>query len=159
MQQQFDPTAYLDMPIDVPLERRPPLPAVDYVGTITAVTATQWTSKDKTDEMGRPKSGIRFDLAIRIDIPLNVKESLGLKTDDMSLKDSIMIDMNAQGGISTEPGANSRLRAYREALGMNKPGEVFRPRDMEGRRLTVKVKHEEYNGNIQERVGAIAAFA
>lgn len=159
MQQQFDPTAFLDMPMDAPLERRPPLPAIDYIGTITAVAAEQWTSKDKTDEMGRPKQGIRFNVAIRVDIPLDIKESLGLKTDDMTLKDTILIDQNANGGISTEPGANSRLRAYREALDMNKPGEVFRPRDMESRRLTVRIKHEEYNGNIQERIGAIAKVA
>jgi hypothetical protein len=39
---------------------------------------------------------------------------------------------------------------------MNKAGETFRPRLMAGRMLLVRVKHEEYNGNIQERVGGVA---
>ncbi len=42
---------------------------------------------------------------------------------------------------------------------MNKPGVPFRARDMIGKMLTVRVKHEDYQGNIQERVGGVAKLA
>lgn len=152
----FDPQAFLEMPVDTPFEKRPPLPARDYTGTIKELSARQWTSKDKTNADGSPKSGIAYDLQIEVSIPGDVKESLGLKMDTLTLRDSIMLDLNDQGGLDSTPGRNNGLRAYREALGMNKVGEVFRARDMVGRLLTVRLKHEEYQGNIQERVGGVA---
>jgi len=33
---------------------------------------------------------------------------------------------------------------------------VFRAREMAGRPIRVRVKHEEYQGNIQERVDSVA---
>ncbi|HQR20778.1 MAG TPA: hypothetical protein PKV98_07920 [Burkholderiaceae bacterium] len=153
---QFDPQAFLELPVDVAFERRPPLPVKDYPAVIQDVTARQWQSKDKYNADGSPKTGIAYDVALQLQIPLDVKEELGLKTDTLVLKDSIMLDLNDQGGLATEPGANRQLRNYREALDMNKPGVAFRARDMIGRMLLVRIKHEEYQGNIQERPAGVS---
>lgn len=152
----FDPNAFLDLPIDTPFERRNPLPAKDYVSCIKEVTVRQWQSKDKYNDDGTLKSGIAYDILHSIQIPQDLRESLKYEKDSIDLKDSIMVDLNAQGGLDTSPGKNGAMRRYREALDMNKPGEVFRPRSMAGRMVLVRIKHEEYQGNIQERIDAVA---
>lgn len=159
----FDPNAYLDLPIDEEFTRRPLVPVSDYVATISDLQARQWTSKDKTDSQGRPKTGIAYDVSLELDIPLEVKEKVGLKPDFvLKLKDSIMVDLNDNGGLDTAAGANRQLRNYREALDMNKAGVTFRPREMIGRRLLVKVKHENYpegSDNWNEKPNGVARLA
>lgn len=157
--QQFDPNAFLDMPIDEAFEKRPPLPVQDYPAVIADLVPRQWTSQTKTNPDGTPKSGIAYDVSLKIQIPLDVREQLGIKNEELTLKDSIMLDMNPQGGLATEPGANRQLRNYREALDMNRPGVTFRPREMIGRMLLVKIKHEDYQGQPQERVASVAALS
>lgn len=156
MSLHFDPQAFLDLPVDTAFERRPPLPVKDYPAIIQDVAARQWQSKDKYNNDGSPKTGIAYDVTLSVQIPLDVKDQLGLKTDSLTLKDSIMLDLNDQGGLSTEPGANRQLRQYREALEMNKPGVTFRARDMVGRMVLLRIKHEEYQGNIQERPAGVS---
>ena len=155
----FDPAAFLDMPVDVPLERRPPLPARDYIAVIQEATPRQWTSKDKYDDQGNLKSGIAVDIVLCVQIPLDIKEAVGLKTDTLNMRDSLMIDRNAQGGIDTAQGSNRDLRKYRIALDMNKPGETFRFSQMLGKMLLVRIKHEVWNGDVQERIDTVAALA
>jgi len=157
--QNFDPIAFLDMPIDQPLERRPPLPARDYTAVIQSVSTRRWASKDKYDDTGNLKSGIAIDLELAIQIPQEIKEAVGIDKDSMVLKDSIMLDLNAQGGIDTSKGKNNALRRYREALDMNKAGETFKIAAMAGRLLLARVKHEEYpagSGNLLEKIDSVA---
>ena len=155
----FDPNAFLDMPVDQTFERRPPLPVKDYTAQISEVVARQWQSQNKYNADGTPKAGIAYDVSLVIQIPLDVKDQLGLKTDTLTLKDSIMLDLNDQGGLDSAPGANRQLRMYREALDMNKPGVTFRAREMVGRMLLVRIRHEEYplgSGNMQEKPAAVS---
>jgi len=154
--QTFDPTAFLDLPIDAPLERRAPIPAQDYLAVIQDIEARQWQSKNKTNPDGSFKTGIVYDVKLAVQIPPEVKASSNLNVDTLLMNDSIMLDLNDQGGIDTAPGRNRALRNYRESLDMNKPGEVFRAREMVGRLIRVRVKHEEYQGNLQERVDGVA---
>ena len=154
--QTFDPNAFLDLPIDAPLERRSPLPAQDYLAIIQDVNARQWQSQSKTTADGSPKTGIVYDVALAVQIPPGVKAASGLTMDTLQLRDSIMLDLHDKGGINTAPGFNRGLRTYREALDMNKPGEVFRARAMVGRLIRVRIKHEEYQGNLQERVDGVS---
>jgi hypothetical protein len=158
----FDPQAFLDLPIDEAFERRPPVPAMDYPAEINDVVSRPWQSKDKVDARGELKKGIAYDVSLSIQIPMDVKERLGLKPDFvLKTKDSIMLDLNELGGLDTTPGANRQLRNYREALDMNKPGVTFRARDMIGRMLLARIVHEIYpvgSDNVQERVGFVAAL-
>jgi hypothetical protein len=157
--QNFDPIAFLDMPIDQVLERRAPLPARDYVAVIQSINTRRWSSKDKYDDSGNLKAGIAIDVELAVQIPQEIKEAAGLDKDSMVLKDSIMLDLNAQGGIDTSKGKNNALRRYREALDMNKPGETFKIAAMAGRMLLARVTHEEYpagSGNLLEKIGTIS---
>lgn len=157
----FDASAFLDLPVDTPMVKRPPLPATDYIATVKQVDARQWTSKDKVDEAtGRLKSGIAYDVTLTLEVPEATRLALGLTNPTLELKDGIMLEMTPDGkGIDFAPGKNNQLRRYREALDMNKPGDVFRARDMAGKMLLVKIKHEEYpagSGDFFERVASPA---
>jgi hypothetical protein len=155
----FDPNAFLDLEITEAFERRPVLPVRDYPTLIQEVNPRQWQSKDKYNDAGQLKSGVAYDLTLVVQVPLDVKEQIGLKTDTLTLKDSVMVDLNANGGLDTSPGANRQLRNYREALDMNKPGVSFRPREMAGRMVLLRIKHEEYpvgSGNLQEKPASVA---
>ena len=155
----FDPNAFLDLEITEAFERRPALPVRDYPTLIQEVTARQWTSKDKYNDNGTLKSGVAYDLTFVVQVPLDIKEQIGLKTDTLTIKDSVMVDLNANGGLDTSPGANRQLRNYREALDMNKPGQAFRAREMAGRMVLLRIKHEEYpvgSGNLQEKPASVA---
>ena len=94
----FDPNAFLDLEITEAFERRPALPVRDYPTLIQEVTARQWTSKDKYNDNGTLKSGVAYDLTLVVQVPLDIKEQIGLKTDTLTIKDSVMVDLNANGG-------------------------------------------------------------
>ena len=147
----FDPMQFVDMEITAPLERRPPLPVQDYLAIIGEVTCVPWQSKTDTS-----KSGLRYVVPLNLQVPPDIKASLNLSTDTVKLTDSIMLDLTEQGTIDLAPGRNNGLRKYREALGMNKPGEPFSARRMQGQPILVKLEHEMYQGEVQERVGGVA---
>lgn len=148
---QFDPATFLDATITEPCVKRPPLPVGDYTGVIGEVTSRAWTGK--TDPT---KSGIALDVAITLEIPAEVQAELGLTMSTLSMKDSIMLDLTAAGGMDLSPGKNGRLRQYREAIDMNKAGDSFSPRAMTGQVITVKINHEIYMDEPKERIQGVA---
>ena len=149
----FDPAAFLDLPVDAPMEKRPPLPVGEYLATIMEVTAKPWQGKADPS-----KSGIKYDVKLTVEIPQDVQESLGLILPTLMMNDGIMLDLTAAGGLDTSPGKNRQLRNYRVALDMNKSGETFRASAMAGKMIRVRVTHEEYQGNIQERIAGVAGL-
>lgn len=147
----FNPDTFLDATIEAPTEKRPPLPAGDYTAVIGEVKSRAWQGKkDPT------KSGIAWDIPLTLEIPADVQTQLGLTQPTITLTDSIMLDLTEAGTIDNSPGKNRGLRNYREALDMNKAGDVFSARKMTGQAVRVKVKHELYEDQIMERVGGVA---
>lgn len=146
----FNPDTFLDATIEAPTEKRPPLPAGDYTAVIGDVKSRAWQGKkDPT------KSGIAWDIPLTLEIPADVQTQLGLQQPTITLTDSIMLDLTEAGTIDNSPGKNRGLRNYREALDMNKAGDVFSARKMTGQAVRVKVKHELYEDQIMERVGGV----
>lgn len=155
----FDPNAFLDQTTDQVSERRNPLPAIDFRATIKDVQSKTWQSKDKVDEAtGQLKSGLRLEVLLDLDLSPEIQAACSVTK--MTLTDGIMVDLNeSKTAIDYSKGKNNRLRQYREATGLNAPGQPFSPRMLVGRMVTVRVTHEEYNGAIQERAGAISKAA
>lgn len=152
MSQQFDPMTFLDAETDEASVKRPPIPVGDYPGVVKELKPTPWQSKDLS------KSGMKFEVMLTVDVPQSYRDEHGLDLTTISLRDSIMLDMTENGAIDYSVGKNAGLRRYREAVGMNKPGESFSPRKMEGRPVLVKVEHEIYNNEPVERVKGVAAI-
>lgn len=161
--QHFDPQAFMDLTVEETFERRPPIPATNlYPATISNLAPRQWTSKDKYNEDGTLKNGIAYDVELQVELPLDVQQACNLKSQIFTTRDSIMVDLNERGGLSTEPGANRQMRMYREAAGLNTPGQPFSPRQLIGKRVAVAFKHEEYpagSGELREVVKGVAKLA
>lgn len=142
----FDPLAFVNVETTEAATRRPPIQVGDYLATVGKPIASQWFKDEK--------SGIRLSIPLKIEIPPEQKDTL--RVDQIQLTDSVFIDTTDNGSMDWSPGKNGGLRRYREALDMNKPGEAFSPARMEGRMLRVKVNHDLYNGEIQERPAGVA---
>ncbi len=159
MNQQFDPNAFLEMPVDEALVKRPPIAAGDYVATIKEVTAETWQSKDKYDPAtGALKSGIKYNVVLTLSVPPDEAARVGLREPVMDMKDSIMLELD-NGKISTAPGKNGALRRYRDACDMNKPGVPFKAAAMAGQTIRVKISHREYpigSGDYFEQIDGVA---
>jgi hypothetical protein len=67
----------------------------------------------------------------------------------------VFIDLTDSNTIDNAPGRNRRQKEYRDALDLNKPGDVFNWRMVQGKPIKVKIDHELYENNIQERLGAL----
>lgn len=146
----FDPMIFLDTTLTEPTEKRDVLPAGDYTAVIGEVTSRTWQGKaDPT------KSGVAFDVPLTIDVPAELQAEKGLPP-TITLKDSIMLDLTPSGSIDQAKGKNRGLRIYRDALDMNKPGDTFSPRKMQGQVVTVKITHEIYQDAPVERVSGVA---
>jgi len=146
----FDPSAFLDATITEASTKRSPLPAGrDFVGIIGEVKARNWQGrKDPT------QSGVVMDVPVEIDLTAYPDVQIGVTK--VALTDGIMLDMTEAGTIDTSPGKNGKLRRYREALGMNKAGEPFSFRAMQGRTIKVKISHRTYEGDIFDQIDSVA---
>jgi hypothetical protein len=150
----FDTKNFLDQETDQPLVRRPPLPLQDYIGLIGEPVKRDWVSPNDPT-----KSGVSIDFPIVLDIPSDVQESLGLTSSQITVKGGVMLDLTPDGSIDWGPGKNGSTRRYREALDMNKPGDKFSFRAMQGRAIRVRIKHREYpagSGEFFEDVDQVA---
>lgn len=149
----FDPASFLSVTLTESLTKRPPLPAgQDFTGTIGDVKSRAWQGKKDPTQ-----SGIAVDVPIRIDLSAypDVQKAMG-GIDGVTLTDGIMLDLTEGGMIDTSPGKNGKLRRYREALDMNKPGDTFSFLAMPGRLIKVKIKHEVYEGDVYDRIDGVA---
>lgn len=136
----FDPLMFLEMTMDAPLVRRPPLKVGDYIGTISELSIRPWVSpKDAT------KSGYACDYQAVLEVPPEEQARLGLTESTLKVKGGFMIDTVPGGkGFDMSPGKNAGLRRHREAVGLNKPGDSFNIRMLEGRVAKFKIAHREY---------------
>lgn len=151
----FDPSQFLDATTTEALTKRPPLPVDSYIGTITDIASRTWVSKK---EDAKVKAGVAADLKIEIDLNSypETKSALG-GIEKVVLTPGIMLDLKEDGrSIDWSTGKNGSLRRYRDALGMNVPGEPFSLRQMVGRQIRVKIKHRPYEGELYDEVDSVA---
>jgi hypothetical protein len=153
----FDPQAFLDAQTNEANEKRPTVPAEnpeDPNGLFTAVIGEIKTDSgtiSKGDNAGNP--WISMLIPLKLQIPAAI-QALGLPN-EFQLTDRVFLDLTPQGGLDNSKGKNRGQRTYREATGMNKPGEAFAWRMLTGKIVKVKIAHELYNGNIVEKVAQI----
>ena len=157
MTSAFDPNVFLDATTTEVNEKRPPIPTEnpdDANGLYTAVVGEITTSSGtigKGDNAGKP--WISMIIPLRLQLPTAI-QGLGLPP-EFTLTDRAFLDLNDAGSIDNGKGKNRRQREYRDATGTNVPGVAWSWRQLQGKVVKVKVTHELYEGNIQERPAAI----
>jgi hypothetical protein len=157
MTSSFDPNVFLHAQTTESNEKRPPLPAENpgaedalytaVIGEIKTATGTI----EKGDRAGQP--WVSMLVPLRIQVPPEV-QAIGLNP-ELTLTDRVFLDLTPQGALDNSKGKNRAQRVYREACGMNKPGEPFAWAMLQGKTVKVKLTHELYNGEIVERVSGI----
>lgn len=137
MNSAFDPTSYLDATISEPSVRRPPLPAGrELVGIVQEVKPRSWQAKEDPT-----RGGIAVDIPVKIDLSAYPDLQQIIGATEVTLTDGLILDLTPNGAIDNSPGKNNKLRRWREALDMNKPGDTFSFRLMQGRMVKVKIGH------------------
>lgn len=149
----FDPQGFLDSATTEAFTKRPPLPVGDYISVIGEIQIKTGEIK-KGERSGQPYTALNVPLEVDLSGYPDAVQVVGQPK--VTLFHMVMLDTKPGGGLDNGPGKNNNLRRYREALDMNKPGEAFSPRMMQGRPIRVKVKHDIYEGELQERVDSIS---
>lgn len=150
----FDPMAFLDAATSEAFTKRPPLPVGDYIATVGELAPRSGEIK-KGDRKGEQYQALNVPLEISLDQYPEAKNALGGAVDKVTVYHMVMLDVK-NGSLDNSPGKNNNLRRYREALDLNTPGQPFAPRMMQGRPIRVKIKHDIYEGELQERVDSIS---
>lgn len=157
MTSAFDPNVFLDAQQTEVNEKRPPIPADNPAspdGLYTAVIGEIGTKSGtigKGERTGQP--WVAMSVPLKLQLPPEV-QALGLPP-EFQITDQCFLDLTPQGGLDNGKGKNRQQRAYREACDLNKPGDVFAWRMLQGKIVKVKLSHEIYNDAIQERVAAV----
>jgi hypothetical protein len=147
----FDPATFLDVTLaEANATATIPFDEGDYTAIAKEPVVRQWTSKDGS------KSGIALDIFWIVD---DAAQRAKIGREEVSCKQGIMLDLNANGGIDTGPGKNVKLGRLREALGLNKPGEPFNFRMIAGRPAKVKIKNRVEGEDIFSEVTAVAPLS
>ncbi len=160
-QSAFDPNLFLDATTTEVNIKRPPLPEANpasadgYYFAVIGEVKMESGSIGKGERIGQP--WLSALVPLQIEVPQQVQDGMGIKLEKgtITLTDRAMIDLTPQNTIDNSVGRNRRQRQYREAVDMNKAGDVFSWRKLQGQVVKVKVEHELYLGDIQERIGSV----
>jgi hypothetical protein len=152
----FDPNVFLHAETSEVNEKRPPLPEANpespdeaYLAVIGEIKMEAGTI-EKGDRAGEP--WLAAVVPLKIEVPKQLQDSLKLQP-TLTLTDWVMLDLTPGGkSIDNGPGKNRRQKSYRDALDMNKQGDVWSWMKAQGQVVKVKIKHQIYNGEIMEDI-------
>jgi hypothetical protein len=150
----FDPSTFLDATINEANSTvSTPCPEGEYAAIAGEPVIRQWTSKDGT------KSGLALDINWEIDGGSYSAVKAAVGRDKVFVRQGIMLDTNAQGGLDTGKGMNVGLGKLREAVRLNKAGQPFSFRMLQGQVAKVSVKHRIDGEQIFADVKAVASLS
>lgn len=156
---QFDPNVFLDAQVTEINEKRPPLPIENpedenglYLAVIGEIKADSGTI-GKGDRAGQP--WVSMVIPLKIQVPPAV-QGLGIPP-ELTITDRAFLDLTPSGSLDNGKGKNRQQRVYRDATGTNVPGEAFAWRMLQSRTVKVKIAHEMYEGNLQEKIAQVLA--
>lgn len=146
----FDPNLFLDQTTtDSNSTVSVPVPAGEHEAVIDGDPEVRsWQGKKDPS-----KSGLALDITWAIQDPAVLAE---LERDKATVRQSIMLDLNASGGLDTGKGKNVALGRLREAVGLNTPGKPFSFRMLAGQIAKVKVEHRVEGDQIFADVKGVA---
>jgi len=154
----FDPKLFLQAQVTEINEKRPPLPMENPAspdGTYLSLMGEPTTDTgviEKGDRAGQ----VWLSIAVphKIEVPQQLQDTLKIQP-VVVITDRVFIDLTPQKTIDNSPGRNRRQRLYREALDLNKVGDVWAWYKVAGQAIKIKVEHEMYLGEPQDRIGLL----
>jgi len=147
---QFDPNQFLDATVtEANSTQLSPCP----VGEYHAVIADEPKFRQFSGTKDPTKTYTSLDLQWAIDDP-SVCEVTGRTP--TKVRQSLMLDFTESGSLDMGRGRNVGLGRLREAVGLNKPGQPFSFRQLQGQHAKVVVSHRVDGENIYDEVRAVA---
>lgn len=147
----FDPTTFASQTIEGANDTvRIPVEEGEYPAIIDKHEFRSWTSKDGT------QSGIALDILWSIQDQAQVEKTGMAKA---LVKQGLMFDLNAAGGIDTGKGKNIALGKLREALSLNHPSKPFSFDQLDGQMAKVRVKHRLVDDDVFADVKGVTKLA
>ena len=144
----FDPQAFLSAAISGTNDPKVlPVPVGEYQAIIDKIAPRQWQSKDGS------QTGVALDVFWSIE-DANLKAVLGRET--ITVKQGIMLDTTASGGLDMSKGKNIGLGRLREALNKNREGESFSFDQLPGLMARVSVTHRIVGEDTYAEVRGVA---
>src|SRR5262245_6952543 len=154
----FDPKLFLDAQVNEVNEKRPPLPVENpfspdgtYISVMKEPT-TEAGTIEKGERVGQPWLAILVQH--QVEVPKQLQDSLKLQP-VLVYTDRVFIDLTPQRTIDNAPGRNRRQRLYRDALDLNKAGDVWNWKKVTGQPVKVKIEHDQYNGETVDKIGIL----
>lgn len=144
----FDEQSFLNTEVSGELDtKRPPIPVGEYTAMI-----------DKVDvrAVGEQKDKIMLDIFWAIDNPTLADEIS--RMNPFTTRQSLFLDVTAQGGLDMSKGKNTDLGHLRDAVGQNVSGP-WRFTDLVGKVAVVNVTHRMYEENLYDEVKSKAVRA
>lgn len=154
----FDPNQFLQAQQTEVNETLPPLPEDNPASPDTFYTAVIGQVKQesgligKGDRVGEP--WVSIIIPLKLAIPQELQEKLGYPA-EYQMTDRAFLDLTPARTVDNAKGKNRQQKTYRDALDLNKQGDVFSWQQTVGGVVKVKVKHEIFEGRIVAKVGAI----
>lgn len=151
----FDPQQFLHAEQTEVNEKRPPLPLENPASPDTFYTAVIGEIKmesgtiEKGERAGQP--WLAAVVPLKIEVPQQLQDSFKLPP-QLQLTDRVFIDLTPNRTIDNAPGRNRRQREYRDALDLNKPGDVWAWAKAQGQVVKVKHAHKMYEGEILDDI-------
>lgn len=133
----FDVEAFMSTAITEAFTKAPPIPEGIYLA-IASVSDDPNKPCIRTTNTGK----VILDIYWHID-DAQVKEVT--KNDDPVARQSVFLDLDANGRLDSSRGANNQLRTVRIATGTNVPGAPFKFADLNGKIARVNIKHRLVN--------------
>jgi hypothetical protein len=152
--QQFDVNAFMNETVDAVLDTTiVPVPDGDHMGQIGTEEKSVDISTGVSAKNNRP--WMRLDLIVDLTDP-NLKAAL--KRDRVTVRHSVMLDLNEQGKLDMRPQRNVNLGKLRDAVNQNRPG-AWSFAMLKGQPIKVRTKQrqaDDGSGNIYTDVVAVA---
>lgn len=151
-QTAFDPQLFAQTAIKAQLDTQIiPCPVGDYRFIISKIDFRQAGRKDN------PNDKLTFlDLTCDLDISLYPEVVEETKRDKISIRYSIILDLNEAGMLDVGPGRNVGLGRLREAVGQNTDDE-WSFNQLLGQPLVGKVVHEPYKDSVIANISTVTA--
>lgn len=148
----FDPQLFAQTAIKAQLDTQIiPCPVGDYRFIISKIDFRQAGRKEN------PNDKLTFlDMTCDLDIGLYPEVVEETKRDKISIRYSIILDLNEAGMLDTEPGRNVSLGRLREVLGQN-TDEEWTFNMLVGQPIVGKVVHEPYKDSIIANISTVSA--
>ena len=149
----FDADLFLNVSAEGEMATRyDPIPAGVYVAIVGSIKARQTEPNGKN-----PNGQTILDVVWSIDNPA-IAEQLNRK--ELTVRQSIFLDLTPQGGLDLGANKNVQLGRLRDALDQNAPGKPWSPRMLQGAGpVNIEVTHNPDKNDasiVYERVNRVS---